>query len=114
MQRIEGLLAEQEVPEWASSLSTVDTGSEADCSDIGFKNATFEWHGVRKGSMTEARFQLGPLDIRFPKGQLSLISGATGAGKSAMLTALLGGQCILGGHSSALRCVHFRNALFVR
>ncbi|KAG2149655.1 P-loop containing nucleoside triphosphate hydrolase protein [Suillus cothurnatus] len=100
MQRIEGLLAEQEVPEWASSLSTVDTGSEADCSDIGFKNATFEWHGVRKGSITEARFQLGPLDIRFPKGQLSLISGATGAGKSAMLTALLGEMHCLSGDVS--------------
>ncbi|KAG2044379.1 P-loop containing nucleoside triphosphate hydrolase protein [Suillus americanus] len=100
MQRIEGLLAEQEVPEWASSLSTVDTGSEADFSDIGFNNATFEWHGVHKGSMTEARFQLGPLDIKFPKGQLSLISGATGAGKSAMLTALLGEMHCLSGDVS--------------
>ncbi|KAG1834405.1 P-loop containing nucleoside triphosphate hydrolase protein [Suillus variegatus] len=103
MQRIEGLLAEQEVPEWALSLSTVDTGSEADFSVIGFNNATFEWHGVHKESMTETHFQLGPLNIKFPKGQLSLISGATGAGKSAMLTALLGGQCILCGQKSALR-----------
>lgn len=90
MQRIEALVAEQEVPEWASSLSAVDTGSEADFSDIGFNNATFECHGVHKESMTEYRFQLGPLTIKFPKGQLSLISGATDAGKSAMLTALLG------------------------
>lgn len=97
MQRIEGLLAEQEVPEWALSLSTVDTGSEADFSDIGFNNATFEWHGVHKESMTETHFQLGPLDIKFPKGQLSLISGATGAGKSAMLTALLGEMHCLSG-----------------
>ncbi|KAG1754951.1 P-loop containing nucleoside triphosphate hydrolase protein [Suillus paluster] len=97
MQRIEGLLAEQEVPEWASSLSTVNTDSEADCSDIGFNDATFEWHGVRKESMTESRFQLGPLDIKFPKNKLSLISGATGAGKSALLAALLGEMHCLSG-----------------
>ncbi|KAG1845953.1 pleiotropic drug resistance ABC transporter [Suillus tomentosus] len=100
MQRIEGLLAEQEVPEWALSLSTVDTGSEADFSDIGFNHATFEWHGVHKESMTETHFQLGPLNIKFPKGQLSLISGATGAGKSAMLTALLGEMHCLSGDVS--------------
>ncbi|KAG1864676.1 P-loop containing nucleoside triphosphate hydrolase protein [Suillus subalutaceus] len=106
MQRIEGLLAEQEVPEWASSLSTVDTGSEADFLDTGFNNATFEWHGVHKGSMTEAHFQLGPLDIKFPKGQLSLISGATGAGKSAMLTALLGEMHCLSGDVSINKRKH--------
>ncbi|KAG1885552.1 P-loop containing nucleoside triphosphate hydrolase protein [Suillus subluteus] len=106
MQRIEGLLAEQEVPEWASSLSTVDTGSEADFLDTGFNNATFEWHGAHKGSMTEAHFQLGPLDIKFPKGQLSLISGATGAGKSAMLTALLGEMHCLSGDVSINKRKH--------
>ena len=39
-----------------------------------------------------ARFVLGPLDVRFPKGLLSLISGPTGSGKSALLNALLGGK----------------------
>jgi hypothetical protein len=114
MQRIDGFLAEEEVPEWASSLSTVGTECEGDRSDIGFDNATFEWHGVPKESVTESRFQLGPLDLKFPKSKLSLISGATGAGKSALLSALLGGQCILGGDSSPLNCVYFRDALFVR
>jgi ABC-type cobalamin/Fe3+-siderophores transport system ATPase subunit len=37
-------------------------------------------------------FELGPLDITFPKGKLTLVSGATGSGKSALLAALLGGQ----------------------
>jgi ABC-type siderophore export system fused ATPase/permease subunit len=107
MQRIDAFLAEEEVPEWASSLSMthVDNKCGTGCSDIGFDNASFEWHGVPKESVTESRFQLGPLCIKFPKNKLSLISGATGTGKSALLAALLGGQYIIGGDSSPLRSV---------
>lgn len=113
MQRIDGFLAEEEVPEWASSLSAVDTECGSDCSDIGFDSATFEWHGVPKESVTESPFQLGPLNIKFPNGKLSLINGATGAGKSAVLGALLGGQCVFGGDNSPLDVVYFRDALCV-
>jgi len=102
MQRIDGFLAEEEVPEWASSLSTVVSECGGDCSDVGFDNATFEWHGAPQRLAAESRFQLGPLDIKFPKGKLSLISGATGAGKSALLSALLGGQSILSSNGSPL------------
>ncbi|KAF7337494.1 P-loop containing nucleoside triphosphate hydrolase protein [Mycena sanguinolenta] len=81
-------LAEDEVPEWASTLSS----SELDVpdADIGFDAATFEWDIPSPTASTAARFQLGPLDTIFPKGKLTLVSGATGSGKTATLLALLG------------------------
>lgn len=86
MQRIEAFLREPEVPDWASSLkSTAPQTSDR----IGFEEATFEWDVAPRSE--PSRFRLGPLDLTFPKGQLSLISGPTGSGKSALLNALLGG-----------------------
>ncbi|KAF8078960.1 ATP-binding cassette transporter [Lyophyllum atratum] len=89
MQRIEGFLNENEVPEWASTL-TAHTSNNAD-HEVGFSSATFEWPSAPKSSASPGRFELGPLDIKFPKGKLTLVTGATGSGKSALLAALLGG-----------------------
>ncbi|KAI0775079.1 P-loop containing nucleoside triphosphate hydrolase protein [Trametes elegans] len=88
MQRIEKFLAEPEVPDWASSLKRKTESPSAHEVEIGFENATFEWDVAPKE--TPARFTLGPLDIRFPPGKLSIVSGPTGSGKSALLVALLG------------------------
>jgi ABC-type siderophore export system fused ATPase/permease subunit len=90
MQRIEAFLAEDEVPDWASTLTSSEPGVPD--AETGFKAATFEWDVPSPTASTAARFQLGPLDFKFPKGKLSLISGATGSGKTATLLALLGGR----------------------
>lgn len=60
--------------------------------EIGFSDAVFEWNRPPNDS-TEfpGAFRLGPLDFCFPLGRMSLITGATGSGKSAMLASLLGG-----------------------
>lgn len=91
MQRIEEFLGEGEVPDWASTLTADSSGHNHNNEEIGFENAIFEWHGLPKSRSSDARFELGPLNIMFPKGQLTLISGPTGSGKSALLAALLGG-----------------------
>ena len=92
MQRINVFLEEEEVPAWASSLtSPCPTNSTQTL--IGFSKATFEWHALtRKPDHRRLQFRLGPLDLHFPVGQLSLVTGATGSGKSAILAALLGGK----------------------
>lgn len=87
MQRIESFLAEGEVPEWASTLDKEDA---IPFNEIAFRDASFHWHGLPKSMTESSRFTLGPLDINFPVGKLTLISGATGSGKTALLTALLG------------------------
>lgn len=87
MQRIEEFLREPEVPDWASSLKASEPTSSS--AEIALENATFQWDVAPRSE--PSRFALGPLDIKFPKDQLSLISGPTGSGKSALLNALLGG-----------------------
>lgn len=95
MQRIEGVLNEHEVPDWACSLksSTPEGDPEnPDQAPISLTTATFEWHTATQGTETPNQFLLGPLDIVFPSGKLTLVTGATGSGKSALLAALLGGE----------------------
>jgi ABC-type uncharacterized transport system fused permease/ATPase subunit len=96
MQRIEHFLKEDEVPGWASTLSgtSADPVIKRDAEDveIGFAEASFEWKEASSTDAVPARFHLGPLDIVFPAGKLTIVSGATGSGKSALLVALLGGQ----------------------
>lgn len=90
MQRIEEFLNESEVPKWASSLTASYDDRRA--GEVGFAAATFQWPSLPRLPQTATPFELGPLDIIFPKGKLTLIGGATGSGKSAFLAALLGGE----------------------
>jgi ABC-type siderophore export system fused ATPase/permease subunit len=97
MQRIEAFLREDEVPDWASTLTCDLSNSSQPPESIGFSEAVFEWDGTSDES-SPSRFRLGPLDFTFPSGKLTLVSGATGSGKTALLSALLGGdydQCPL-------------------
>ncbi|KIK70611.1 hypothetical protein GYMLUDRAFT_89627 [Collybiopsis luxurians FD-317 M1] len=96
MQRIEHYLEEEEVPEWVSTFST----SPRPVSDgkIGFAHATFEWPALPKSAPSDETFKLGPLDFLFPAGKISLVSGATGSGKSALLCAILGEMQCVSGH----------------
>ncbi len=91
MQRIEEFLNEPEVPDWASSLKSQGNSNTNGASEaIGFEDAMFEWDAAPR---TEpSRFTLGPLNVKFPQPGLSLVSGPTGSGKTALLNALLGGE----------------------
>ncbi|KIY73590.1 P-loop containing nucleoside triphosphate hydrolase protein [Cylindrobasidium torrendii FP15055 ss-10] len=88
MQRIESFLREEEIPDWASTLESNGSAPQDHNTngDIGFKGASFKWDHAKDPS----GYTLGPLDFTFPKGKLTLISGPTGSGKSALLAALLG------------------------
>jgi ABC-type siderophore export system fused ATPase/permease subunit len=92
MQRINAFFAEEEVSTWASSLTASAFPRDPTPKRVGFSNATFEWHASRPNLPDSLlHFRLGPLDLDFPLGKLSLVTGATGSGKSALLVALLGG-----------------------
>jgi ABC-type uncharacterized transport system fused permease/ATPase subunit len=62
--------------------------------DIGFHNASFIWTHKKEASLpvlSREQFALSiEGDLIFPRGQLSLIVGPTGSGKTALLMALLG------------------------
>ena len=93
MQRIQDFLKEDEVPDWASTLSTpMPNSSNIKDDKVGFSEASFEWQDPSGSTASPSRFRLGPLDVVFPTGKLTIVSGATGSGKSALLAALLGGM----------------------
>jgi hypothetical protein len=109
MQRIEAFLKEDEVPEWATSLKRPTGGKPLPAlpplpptssrpgrgkgrdTGVGFEKGIFIW-SVGTGGSHHTAFKLGPLTLDFPTGELSLVSGATGSGKTALLLSLLGGK----------------------
>ncbi|KAJ2867314.1 hypothetical protein GGH94_000943 [Coemansia aciculifera] len=84
----------------------VRTGSET---AVGFQDAYLTWNHPlpadierQSGAMTPTTnsatpFSLSGLDVLFPTGQLSLIGGPTGSGKSSVLSALIGEMTLLSG-----------------
>lgn len=72
---------------------------EAD--EVTFDNATIAWPADEKDEHDPDRFVLRNVNVTFPKGELSVISGKTGSGKSMMLAAILGEVDVLSGSISA-------------
>lgn len=93
MQRIDEFLQEPEVEDWASSLksTTIAPSKDSDDGKVGFVDGVFRWDASPQARDGPVRFILGPLNVMFPSGKLTLVRGATGSGKSALLCALLGG-----------------------
>ena len=64
--------------------------------DVTFDNATIAWPADDEIDDSE-RFVLRNITVTFPRGELSVISGKTGTGKSLMLAAILGEVDVLDG-----------------
>ncbi|PFH61268.1 hypothetical protein XA68_17841 [Ophiocordyceps unilateralis] len=64
--------------------------------DVSFDHATIAWP-VDAEVADEDRFILRDVDLTFPAGELSVISGKTGSGKSLLLNALIGEADLLRG-----------------
>ncbi|CAI7643455.1 unnamed protein product [Penicillium glandicola] len=93
--RIESFLKAEEMK---NILDTSLTGC------VSFQNASIAWpssHGQTrqdKQASVPQRFALHNLEVEFPLGELSVIHGETGSGKSLMLAAILGEVDLLSGH----------------
>jgi ABC-type multidrug transport system fused ATPase/permease subunit len=59
-----------------------------------FENATITWPA---DEINDETFRLSNINIEFPKGELSVISGRTGSGKSLLLSSILGEVEVLAG-----------------
>lgn len=82
------------IEEYLNSPEIEDVAKDGD--EVTFDNATIAWPASEKLD-DEERFILRDVTVTFPKGELSVISGKTGAGKSLMLAAILGEVDILSG-----------------
>ncbi len=114
LQRIERYIQEEEVDDWVTTLKRKEIQvplSLEDASKVWVKNGTFVWHagasqhyprtldpdtGSRPDLQREI-FALDDISLNFPSGNLSLVTGPTGSGKSSLLSALLGEMdCVSG------------------
>lgn len=68
---------------------------------IGFHDALFAYPGDEGNTCLAPdepqRFRLGELDLSFPKGELSLVTGPVGSGKTTLILSLLGETVLLKG-----------------
>ncbi|CAK5281621.1 unnamed protein product, partial [Mycena citricolor] len=121
LNRIAVYLEEDEVPEQVSSLKGTARNTYSDDGDnrLGFDHASFKWNEVeaketdakKKPSDTDSivtatgsdngvsdhRFELRDVSLTFPEGQLTVVTGPTASGKTALLLAVLGEMTTLEG-----------------
>lgn len=81
--RISTYLREEESPR----QSNLSVPTHPDDPELGFKHASFTWD---KSATKGEAFKLHDLDFGFVVGDLNVIVGSTGAGKTSLLLALLG------------------------
>lgn len=93
--RVEEFLNEEETQKYKQlKIRHSDDGQSV----IGFDNATFSW-GSKTPLSTErtTSFKMMDLDIKFEIGQLNVVAGPTGSGKTSLLMALLGEMTLVDG-----------------
>ncbi|CED84845.1 Multidrug resistance-associated protein/mitoxantrone resistance protein, ABC superfamily [Phaffia rhodozyma] len=77
--------------------STSTTSGNEDEPKIGFKNATLTYATKEEFNKNPSNFGLKDLSIKFPTGELSLIAGSVGSGKTTVLLSLLGETTLIEG-----------------
>lgn len=66
---------------------------------VAFQDAIIAWPS--DSTDTSQRFSLSSINLEFPVGELSIITGNTGSGKSLLLAAIVGEAKLVAGHISA-------------
>ncbi|GAA5926884.1 uncharacterized protein JCM15063_000395 [Sporobolomyces koalae] len=83
--RLESFLAEKEIEPHAELEQRKHT------TNLAFEHATLTYPG------SDGAFKLRDINIKFPAGELTVISGQTGSGKTSLLLALLGNLDLVSG-----------------
>ncbi|KAF0561148.1 P-loop containing nucleoside triphosphate hydrolase protein [Gigaspora margarita] len=72
---------------------------------ISFEKATVSWNKIKENSN---EFIMQNLDLEFPVGELNIICGPAGSGKTLLLMSLLGETNIISGKINSPRCLTYR------
>ncbi|KAI1279478.1 P-loop containing nucleoside triphosphate hydrolase protein [Xylaria sp. FL0933] len=94
-QLLEARVSMRRIDDYLRSMETsklVEYGNE-----ISFIHASVAWPTCDGIPIDQSAFTLCDLNVTFPRGELSVISGETGSGKTLMLKAILGEAEVLGG-----------------
>ncbi|GBC03173.1 hypothetical protein RclHR1_00500021 [Rhizophagus clarus] len=95
LKRIEKFLNEDEITDSELENGNNVLGQE---SKIGFENATVTWNRLNNEEINdEPEFKMKNLTLNFPIGELSIICGPTGSGKTLLLMSLLGETNVISG-----------------
>lgn len=89
LDRVAAFLAEEDTLKYEHSKRKMTIPNAP---KIGFVDGTFTWASQRdiQTDPDNSAFQVRDLNVTFPVGELSLVIGATGSGKTSILMALLG------------------------
>ena len=87
LRRLETFLSNKEI-----SRTGMEVSSTVFC-----EHATIAWSGENMDAPQDSRFLLKNVSAQFPSGQLSLVTGETGSGKSLLISALAGEATIISG-----------------
>lgn len=92
LKRIDKFLSEEETPKYDQLLPNNDHSSLTSNpnSPLGFYKATFTYSEEDEKIADGTAFCLRNIDIRFPRGELTIIAGPVGSGKTTILLSLLG------------------------
>ncbi|KAF7968577.1 hypothetical protein HWV62_30063 [Athelia sp. TMB] len=92
LDRIGDFLRNTELLDEFEKKESDHNSSAIDSSDIGFRDATFTWSATTEGAEAPSRqFRLRvDGEVLFKQGQINLVVGPTGCGKTSLLMALLG------------------------
>ncbi|CAO1614569.1 unnamed protein product [Sympodiomycopsis kandeliae] len=97
VRRIDRFLREAETEKYEQLLYNNEGRGEND-PVVGFQDATFAFQ-TREQDEAASGFSLQSLNLSFPEGQLSIIAGPVGSGKTCLLLSLLGETKRIGGRT---------------
>ncbi|KAI8820497.1 ABC transporter type 1, transmembrane domain-containing protein [Fimicolochytrium jonesii] len=100
LRRIEGFLKEEELERYQEGSAASTPSSSSTEEDIGISGSgAFTWEGETSTKANEdGTFLLRNVDVKIPAGQLTLVCGTTGCGKTSLVLAMLGEMRRLAGH----------------
>lgn len=87
LDRIEDFLNEKETSKYTQLSVQPTSGINT---RIGFDKATFSWESSNAANTSKTDFKLRDIDVDFKVGELNVVIGPTGSGKTSLLLALLG------------------------